>query len=61
MLSLKTTTARSVAKSSFILALIALAAGCVVETREGYWDRDHNRWYHDHAWHECGEGDSHCH
>jgi hypothetical protein len=37
-----------------------LAQGCVVEPREGYWDRDHHRWYHDHAWHDCVEHDVHC-
>jgi hypothetical protein len=61
MQNLKTTTARGVAMSSFILGLITMAAACVVETpREGYWDRDHHRWYHEHAWHECGENDIHC-
>ncbi len=62
MQSLKTTTARGIAKSSFILSLIAMASACVVETpRDGYWDRDNHRWYHDHAWHECVENDVHCH
>jgi hypothetical protein len=37
------------------------ASGCVVaEPREGYWDRDHHRWYHEHAWHDCVENDEHC-
>jgi hypothetical protein len=41
---------------------MAIAAGCVVaEPREGYWDRDNHRWYHEHAWHECGDHDEHCH
>ncbi len=60
MSSLKSSTARSVAKSSFILGLIAMAAACVVDTREGYWDRDHHRYYHEHTWHECVENDIHC-
>ena len=38
-----------------------LASGCVVEPREGFYDRDHHRWYHEHAWRDCGERDEHCH
>jgi hypothetical protein len=50
-----------IAHGSFLLALIAIASGCVVaEPRDGYWDHEHNRWYHDHAWHECGDRDEHC-
>jgi hypothetical protein len=43
-----------------LLGLILLTPGCVVEPREGYYDRDHHRWYHEHAWHECGDRDEHC-
>ena len=46
-----------------ILALLGLAfvlPGCVVEPREGFYDREHHRWYHEHAWHECGDRDEHC-
>jgi hypothetical protein len=51
-----------IAHGSFLLALIAIASGCVVaEPRDGYWDHEHNRWYHDHTWHECGDRDEHCH
>jgi len=51
-----------IAQGSFLLALMAIAAGCVVaEPREGYWDHDHHRWYGGHAWHECGDHDDHCH
>jgi hypothetical protein len=46
--------------SLLLLGLILLTPGCVVEPREGYYDRDHHRWYHEHAWHECGERDAHC-
>jgi hypothetical protein len=60
MQSLNTRIASGVVKSSFILGLIAMAAACVVEPRDGYWDRDHHRWYHEHEWHECGEHDGHC-
>jgi hypothetical protein len=39
-----------------------LAAGCIVTPgyREGYYDRDHHRYYHENAWHECGEHEERC-
>jgi hypothetical protein len=45
-----------------MLGLMLFAQGCVgvVEPREGYWDRDHHRWYHEHGWVECGPDDIHC-
>jgi len=43
-----------------LLGLLLFAPGCVVEPREGYFDRDHHRWWHEHAWVECGERDEHC-
>jgi hypothetical protein len=50
-----------------LLALMMSAPGCVYERehdrdepREGYYDRDHHRWYHEHGWRECGEHDEHC-
>lgn len=50
-----------VAKGSFLFALIGLALGCVVTPAEGYYDRDHHRYYHEHAWHECGlHNDEYC-
>jgi hypothetical protein len=55
-----------VAKTSFLLGLVALtfASGCVVAPREGYhegyWDREHARYYHNHGWVDCGPGDEHC-
>lgn len=48
-------------KGSFLLGLFSIASGCVVAPREGYWDRDHNRWYHEHGWVDCGHDDWHCH
>ena len=45
------------AKASILLGLIALTSACVVETREGYYDRHHHRYYHEHGWHECGPHD----
>jgi hypothetical protein len=50
------------AKGGFLLGLIGLVLGCVVAPSEGYYDHDHHRYYHEHAWHECGEHDDHyCH
>lgn len=43
-----------------LLAAALLATGCVVEPREGYYDRDHHRWYHEHTWHDCVAIDEHC-
>ncbi|HEX4241894.1 MAG TPA: hypothetical protein VHZ53_10815 [Steroidobacteraceae bacterium] len=43
------------------LALVVFATGCVVaEPREGYYDHDHHRYYHEHTWHECTEHDNFC-
>jgi hypothetical protein len=49
------------------LALVlagSMLSGCVVETpggyRDGYYDRDHHRYWHEHRWHECHERDEHC-
>jgi len=47
-------------KILLLLGLILLVPGCVVEPREGFYDRDHARWYHEHAWHDCGAQDEHC-
>jgi hypothetical protein len=36
-------------------------AGCIVaQPREGYYDRPHHRYYHEHTWVVCGPGDRHC-
>lgn len=51
-----------------LLGAMLSATGCVVHSgpgynagyHEGYWDREHNRYWHENAWHECGEGDAHC-
>jgi hypothetical protein len=42
-----------------LIALVSFASGCVVEPREGYYDSDHHRWWHEHGWHDC-DGDAHC-
>jgi hypothetical protein len=44
-----------------LMGLATMMSACVVEPREGYWDHDHNRWYHNHSWVSCGERDEHCH
>ena len=51
---------QSIAKCSFALALLSFASACVVTPVEGYYDRDHHRYYHEHEWHECHEHDSYC-
>jgi hypothetical protein len=30
------------------------------EYREGYYDREHGRWYHNHGWVRCDRDDDHC-
>jgi hypothetical protein len=51
---------QSIAKTSFLFGLVLMATACVIEPREGYYDRDHARWYHEHHWHDCGDRDDHC-
>jgi hypothetical protein len=52
---------KQIAKGSLLLALFALGSGCVVaEPREGYYDHEHSRYYHEHQWHECGEHAEYC-
>lgn len=59
---------------TLLLGLMALMSACVVRDygdgeryhergegyREGYYDRDHHRYYHDHQWRECMEHDAFC-
>jgi hypothetical protein len=54
------TNIKRIAKSSLLLGLIGLVLGCVVVPREDFYDRDHHRYYHEHAWHECVDRDEHC-
>jgi len=49
-----------IAMTSFLLGLLALTSACVVAPREGYYDRDHNRYYHENGWHACGEHNDSC-
>jgi hypothetical protein len=51
---------RIVQAGTLLLGIALFVPGCVVEPREGFYDRDHHRYYHEHAWHECVEGDEHC-
>jgi hypothetical protein len=47
-------------KAAVLLSLVfaTFATGCVVEPSEGYYDRDHHRYYHDHTWVTCdADGD----
>jgi hypothetical protein len=56
---------KRIAAGSALLGLILLSASCVIAPRdggyrEGYYDRDHHRWYHEGNWHDCGDHDEHC-
>ena len=46
---------------TLFLSIAAFTAGCVVAPpNEGYYDRDHHRYYHEHVWVSCGRDDDHC-
>ena len=46
---------------SFLLGLAVMMAGCVVAgPREGYYDREHHRYWHERVWVACGDRDDHC-
>jgi hypothetical protein len=50
-----------IAKNSLLLGLIGLMFGCVVAPpHEGYYDGEHHRYYHENAWHDCGDHDPYC-
>jgi hypothetical protein len=52
---------RRIAQFSFLFGLLSLTSACFVEQpREGYYDREHARYYHEHAWHPCRDGDGYC-
>lgn len=42
-----------IARSSCLVSLTALLAGCVIAPRDGYHDRQHDRYDRDHRWHDC--------
>ncbi len=56
--------------SSALVGFFAVSSGCVIHERdgaareegyrEGYYDRDHNRYWREHTWHECREHDEYC-
>lgn len=63
----------SVSSTLLLACLFMSLSGCVVRDhevehggsyergyQEGYYDREHHRYWHDQAWHECIEGDAHC-
>ena len=63
---------RMILSHAVLFGLVALSSGCVIHERggaeareegyrEGYYDREHNRYYHEHSWHECMEHDPYCH
>ena len=53
--------AKRIVIGSLLVGLAVLTAGCVVAPyREGYYDRDHHRYYHQNAWVTCGDNDEHC-
>jgi len=50
-----------IGKGVFLLGIVGLVFGCVLAPNEGRYDREHHRYYHEHAWRDCGERDEHCH
>ena len=47
--------------SGFLLGLMALSSACVIAgPHEGYYDHSQHRYYHENAWHTCGDQDEHC-
>jgi hypothetical protein len=66
MLSLRPFTRLSL-MSLAVLPYLFMLNGCIVHDRtvvheptEGYYDREHHRWYHEHVWVECDARDRHC-
>jgi hypothetical protein len=53
-----------------VIGSLTLMSACVVHTtdragynqgyKEGYYDREHHRYWHERGWRECGEHDEHC-
>jgi uncharacterized membrane protein len=54
------TYAKRLTQWSIVVGLIAGVLACGAAPSEGYYDRDHHRYYHERAWHECVEHDEHC-
>ncbi|HUN76960.1 MAG TPA: hypothetical protein VMU40_20795 [Steroidobacteraceae bacterium] len=52
---------KRIALSSCLFAVMSMfLSGCVVGYRDGYYDREHHRYWHDHAWVGCVDADPHC-
>jgi hypothetical protein len=55
---------KSVARMKYVLvmALLATVSACVVAPRyhEGYWDREHDRYWAGGVWHRCDEHREFC-
>ena len=47
-------------KGTCLLALTILVTSCVITPREGYYDREHHRYWHERAWHDCAEHGEFC-
>jgi len=52
-----------------MLAPMFMVSGCVIDREhtfdrpvpyEGYYDHEHQRYYHEHAWVVCDDRDPHC-
>ena len=53
-------TMRRIATTGLLLGLMSLMSGCIIGPHEGYYDRDHQRYYHENTWHNCAGQDEHC-
>lgn len=52
---------RFIVQGTLLTGLMSMASACIVAApREGYYDHDHHRYYHEHEWHECVIGDPYC-
>jgi len=51
---------RRIATTGLLLGLMSLMSGCIIGPHEGYYDRDHQRYYHENTWHNCAGQDEHC-
>ncbi len=52
---------KRIAIGSILVALVAgFTAGCIVGPQEGYYDRDHHRYYYQHVRVACGDHDDNC-
>jgi hypothetical protein len=55
-------TNKRIALCGFLLGFLMFTTGCVVAPgyREGYYDRDHGRYWHEGGWHDCHEHAEFC-